>query len=355
MTTQRKNINKEQFFTQHETAKELAEIISQQPWYRDVVVTIEPSAGDGAWIDAMHIDLAYDIEPKHPDVLLQDFLFDVDEKPGENNLMKIKKLPDLELKNVIGDPDFKIIRRSDGKILVVGNPPFGRMGKLAKAFMRKCETFADYIAFILPASFAKASVIRQMPKTLHLIYQKDLLEETFRFEREGKKVSTVFQIWERKNEHRLDPDPVHQCEDFEFVRTAEFTPTNAANKFLEQFSEFSTEVKIKMKKSIETIISDNFSQRSAKCPEDADIAICSHGSGVGKVTTDYEKFKKFSSRTHRYIKIKSKIDKETLARRLRKIDYNSVTKYTVGATCISTNEIVVLYKKLIGDQNDNEK
>jgi hypothetical protein len=110
-----------------------------------------------------------------------------------------------------------------------------------------------------------------------------------------------------------------------------------------------------MKKAIETIISDNFSQRPAKCPEDADIAVCSHGSGVGKVITDYEKFKKLSTRTHRYIKIKSDIDKEVLAKRLRSIDYDSVTKYTVGATCISTNEIVVLYKKLIGELNDNEK
>jgi len=328
MTTQRKNINKEQFFTQHNTAKELAKIIMAQPWYKDIETTIEPSAGDGAWLDAMPVNHAYDIEPKHPQVILQDFLFDVDEKSGKDNLMKTKKLTEKERAEVLGSADFKIIRRTDGgKILIVGNPPFGRMGKLAKAFMRKCETFADYIAFILPASFSKASVIRQMPKTLHLIYQKDLLQETFRFERDGKKVATVFQIWERKEEHRVDPEPIRECGDFKFVtaKHPEGTPK-----------------KIRLKEP-------------APCPADVDIAICSHGSGVGKVTTDYAAFQSFSTRTHRYVKIKSKIDKEVLAERLRSLDYDSVTKYTVGATCISTNEITVLYLDSHGEKNDNKK
>ena len=325
MTTQRKNINKEQFFTQHSTANKLAEIIMKQPWYKDVTITIEPSAGDGAWLDAMPVDLAYDIEPKHPDVILQDFLFDVGEKSGKHNLMKVKSLTEEERANVLGSADFKIERTKDGKILVVGNPPFGRMGKLAKAFMRKCETFADYIAFILPASFCKASVIRQMPKTLHLIYQEDLLEETFRFEREGKKVATVFQIWERREEHRHDPKPVHECKDFKFVTAKHPEGTSKQDR------------------------KDN----PAPCPTGVDIAICSHGAGVGKVTTDYNTFKDFNTRTHRYIKIKSNIDKQILAIKLRALDFDSVTKYTVGATCISTNEIIVLYKDLIGERDDN--
>jgi hypothetical protein len=71
------------------------------------------------------------------------------------------------------------------------------------------------------------------------------------------------------------------------------------------------------------------------------------------VTTDYKKFEKFSTRTHRYIKIKSKIDKEKLAKRLRNLDYDSVTKYTVGATCISTNELTVLYRNSIGEKDED--
>ena len=126
MTTQRKNINKEQFFTQHETANRLAKVIMNQPWYKDVTTTIEPSAGDGAWLDAMPVNHAYDIEPKHDNVILQDFIFDVDEKSGKHNLMKLKSLTDEERDKVLGSADFKIVRRTDGsKILVVGNPPLG--------------------------------------------------------------------------------------------------------------------------------------------------------------------------------------------------------------------------------------
>ena len=39
------------------------------------------------------------------------------------------------------------------------------------------------------------------------------------------------------------------------------------------------------------------------------------------------------------------LDKKKLIDRLRKLDYNSIVKYTVGADCISTEEIVYLYNK----------
>ena len=52
----------------------------------------------------------------------------------------------------------------------------------------------DYIAFILPASFAKITQIRQIPEHFHLIYQEDLLEETFRFERSNVYRKTILDI-----------------------------------------------------------------------------------------------------------------------------------------------------------------
>ena len=102
MTTQRKQINNEQFFTNFETAERLAKVIQSHPWFSQVTKVVEPSAGDGAWLKAMQVHEAYDIEPKHPDVVLQDFLSD----------------------------DFAV--ENNGKVLYVGNPPFGRMGKIAK-------------------------------------------------------------------------------------------------------------------------------------------------------------------------------------------------------------------------------
>ena len=78
MTTQRQNIKNEQFFTNLETAERLCEIVKSQPWFsrKNITRIIEPSAGDGAFLGFINVDLAYDIEPKHPDVVGQDFLND---------------------------------------------------------------------------------------------------------------------------------------------------------------------------------------------------------------------------------------------------------------------------------------
>ena len=49
MTTQRKEIRNEQFFTQPQTAEELSNWLKDQPWFANVTEIIEPSAGDGVW------------------------------------------------------------------------------------------------------------------------------------------------------------------------------------------------------------------------------------------------------------------------------------------------------------------
>lgn len=305
MTTQRKEINNEQFFTEFGTAERLAKVIESQPWFADITKVVEPSAGDGAWLKAMKVHEAYDIDPKHPDVKLQDFLDD-----------------EFEIKN-------------DGKLLYVGNPPFGRMGKLAKQFMHKCAETGDYVAFILPASFAKITQIRQIPEHFHLIYQEDLLDETFRFERDGKLVSTVFQIWEKREQPREDRSRTNDCEDFEFVRIPEITFSNVADKIID------LGIDKAKKKDMVKILSKLLSQKPTPAPKNADLAICTHGSAVGTVYGS--SFDKKSSRTHRFIKVKDGVDKTELAKRLRKLDYESVFKYTVGATCVSTEEIIHLY------------
>jgi hypothetical protein len=303
MTTQRKQINNEQFFTNFETAERLAKVIESQPWFSNITKVVEPSAGDGAWLKAMKVDEAYDIEPMHPDVVQQDFLAHTIER--------------------------------EGSILSVGNPPFGRMGKLAKQFMHKCAEYSDYIAFILPASFAKVTQIRQLPEYFHLIHQEDLLDETFRFERDGKKVSTVFQIWERRDQKRVDPPKTTSCKDFSFTNIGEVTFGQVAEKIIQKG------VNRELKKDIEAILKEYLSQKSTTAPDDADIAICTHGSGAGKVYSSG--FERKNSRTHRFIKNSSGLDNKDLAKRLRTLDYESIFKYTVGATCVSTEEIVYLY------------
>ena len=315
MTTQRKNINNEQFFTNHETARRLANWIKEQEWYPSITRTIEPSAGDGAWLDiGLQVDEAYDIEPMHDDV---------------------KKIDDWLTYDV---------GKVKGKTLYVGNPPFGRMGKLAKAFMNHCVETGDYIAFILPAAMAKITQIRQIDPRLHLIYQEDLLDETFRFERDGKVVSTVFQVWERRDELRVDPEKRTSCSDFSFATTSEVTFESIASQIIAKGLDKG------LRKEIVALLKESFSQRPADVPEGVDIAICTHGSGVGKVHP--KNFNSKSTRTHRFINIDNdNLTKEELTKRLRSLDYESIYKYSTGATCVSKEEIVYLYcKKYLTDE-----
>jgi hypothetical protein len=309
MTTQRKNINNEQFFTNYETARRLANWIKEQEWYPSITRTIEPSAGDGAWLDiGLQVDEAYDIEPMHARVTKVDDWLTYD--PGE-------------------------VR---GKTLYVGNPPFGRMGKLAKAFMNHCAKTGDYIAFILPASMAKVTQIRQIDPHLHLIHQEDLLDETFRFERDGKVVSTVFQVWERRRELRVDPRKRTACSDFSFATTSEVTFESIASQIIAKGLDKG------LRNEIVGLLKESFSQRPAEVPKGVDIAICTHGSGVGKVFP--KNFNSKSTRTHRFINIDNdNLTKEELTKRLRSLDYESIYKYSTGATCVSKEEIVYLYCK----------
>ena len=144
----------------------------------DYDVVIEPSAGTGSWSSKIDGCVAIDISPEHPDIMKGDFLeddFHFDEMQKEN------------------------------RILVIGNPPFGRMGAKAIKFINKSAQFADTVAFILPRSFRKESLQRRVDKNLWLIKDVDLFEKEkpcFIFKGEDYFAPCVFQVWERRNEER---------------------------------------------------------------------------------------------------------------------------------------------------------
>ena len=260
MTTQRKDIGLEQFYTKQERVEELTALISSLVNPSEI---IEPSAGDGVWFHQgnISIDYAYDLEPKHPAVIKQDFLsLDLPYKEGR---------------------------------LFIGNPPFGRRASLAIKFINKCASTGDYIAFILPASFGKESIMNQVDKSFHLLFQKELFDEEFRTETGTQKVKTIFQIWEKRNYQRPGLVKKTSCADFSFVvdRTK------------------------------------------------ADIAITTHGVSFGKV---YENnFSHLSHTTNRFII--SRIDKATLVDRLKTLDLKPFARFTTGAPCVSQTELIELY------------
>ena len=137
---------------------------------------MEPSAGTGNWSSKIEDCIAIDIAPEHPDIMKGNFLEDdflFDEMKKEN------------------------------RILVIGNPPFGRGGSNAIKFINKAAEFADTIAFILPRSFRKESRQRRVDKNFWLIKDIDLFEEPcFIFEDEDYFAPCVFQVWEKRIEER---------------------------------------------------------------------------------------------------------------------------------------------------------
>ncbi len=178
----------DQFFTCPEVAtKCVSELVKWTDRQSGDWLWIEPSAGGGAFLDAMpYPQIGLDIASARSDVMKADFL---DWRPGKTNR----------------------------RVAVVGNPPFGKNASLARAFVNHAAGFADVIAFIVPRTFEKPAFINKLDPRLHLVSQHALDESSFEFAGEPYSVPTVFQIWERRITFRpLTPQVTHHP-DFSFV------------------------------------------------------------------------------------------------------------------------------------------
>lgn len=151
---------------------------------------IEPSAGNGAFINAIK-QLSdnyrfYDIEPENDEIEKQDYL----------------------------TLDTKLANK---QIHIIGNPPFGRQSALALKFIKKSTSFSNTISFILPRSFKKNSMKNKINLNFHCICQVDLPETAFTINNEEYNVPCVFQIWIKKKEKRLLPKKIEPTQ-FKFVK-----------------------------------------------------------------------------------------------------------------------------------------
>jgi hypothetical protein len=185
----------DRFYTRVETARLCIQKVNALPLFRwPNALFLEPSAGAGAFLDLLPEEsrLGLDIEPKHPEVIEQDFL-------------------GYELPEGL----------AHRPVIVVGNPPFGRNSSLAVKFINKAATLADVVAFILPKTFQKASTIRRIDRRLHLLEEHPLPSHSFIFEGLPWDVSCVFQIWERRAELRVDGAGLFTHDDFQFVKRSE--------------------------------------------------------------------------------------------------------------------------------------
>jgi predicted RNA methylase len=168
----------EQYYTPTGLASELvAAALDQIPNSR-MRAYLEPAGGTGSFLDALlnhGVDnvIALDKYPKHPDVVLQDFLH--------------WKAP-----------------RHD--FVTISNPPFGRNNALSVPFFNHAAEFSEYIAFLVPRSWRKWSVQNRLDRRFHLVLDQDVKVQ---YEDElGQKLAkqndlrTCFQIWEKRQPER---------------------------------------------------------------------------------------------------------------------------------------------------------
>ena len=173
----------DKFYTKKEISELCLQYIKQNLTIDENDICIEPSAGNGSFIDGIKKIskkyFFYDIEPEEKEIIKKDYLD-------------------------ITPYDFKTNVYPNRKVHVIGNPPFGRQSSMAIKFIKKSAEFCDTISFILPKSFKKDSLKQKIPKYFHLLFQIDLPENSFLVNGIEHNVSSIFQIWEKKEYERSD-------------------------------------------------------------------------------------------------------------------------------------------------------
>ena len=169
----------DKFYTKKEIAQYIIDLFKQHIAPNNDDLIIEPSAGNGAFIDAIKSLTCnyefYDLEPEHEEIIKQDYLLYNTNNTNNTNTQKIH---------------------------ILGNPPFGRQSSLAIKFIKKSCQFCSSISFILPKSFKKDSLKKTFPLNFHLLFEMDLPERSFLVNNKEHDVPCIFQIWIKKTYDR---------------------------------------------------------------------------------------------------------------------------------------------------------
>ena len=170
-------VQNDQYYTKPDTVKRCLELLGSDMSKFEHIV--EPSAGRGDFYNLLPPDkrIGLDIDPKAEGIIALDFF------------------------------DFDIRKR--GPVLTIGNPPFGKNASLAQRFFEKAATFSDIIAFILPRTFRKPSMVNRLNRQFHLVKNVLLDKESFYIDvgngPEDYSVPCAFQVW-AKNTKSLGHD-----------------------------------------------------------------------------------------------------------------------------------------------------
>lgn len=258
----------DQFYTARPVAKTCFDFLEKTVQLTDKFFFLEPSAGDGAFFELMppRQRLGVDLQPKHPEIQKADFLTEFQPNP--------------RIKNWV----------------VLGNPPFGKNASLAVRFFNKAAEFADVIAFVVPLTFKKNSLLKKLSRDFVLVDEITLERESFVFEGRPYAVPCCFQVWQRTKEPRVDTDSPLTHPDFEFCKSG----------------------------------------------VDADFAFRRVGGLAGKVISE---FQEYSPASHYFIR--SNIEPAVLLKRFQGLNWDDVKWHTAGNPSISKRELVAKYAKAV--------
>lgn len=238
---------------------------------------VEPSAGNGSFFHQLEFEhkVGIDISPDSEPIVQMDF-FDYHPPTHKTN------------------------------ILVIGNPPFGKVSSTAIKFFNHASQWSNVIAFIIPRTFRRPSVQNKLNKWFHLTYDEDVATKPCCFS-PPMMVKCCFQIWEKKEMARPFIDLPTTHADWEFLP---FGPI------------------------------DEYGQPTP--PTSADFAMRAYGSKIGEIVdANLDELRPKS-----WHWIKSNINQKQLVHRFRQLDYsNSIN--TARQNSMGRGELVRLYNDFV--------
>lgn len=286
MTEEVRDAGLDKFYTIPTISEKCLERIGTIYKWDEWGLVIEPSAGNGSFLTRIPTakKIGIDISPEHDDIIKQDFL----------------------TYNPASYASYASCATGDsGKILVVGNPPFGRVSSLAIKFFNHASKWADVIAFIIPRTFRRVSVHNKLNASFHLIFDEEIPMKPCSFN-PPMMAKCCFQIWEKRDTERPIIELSTKHDDWDFLG---FGPKDAKGQ--------------------------------PTPPEGADFAMRAYGGKCGEIIdTGLEMLRPKS-----WHWIKSKINKNTLVERFNALDY-TLSLDTARQNSIGRGELVRAYSEM---------
>lgn len=267
---------KDRYYTDPIFAKKFVEMVDERYGLKNFSLCIEPSAGNGSFSQFLPIAnrVCYDIEPKAEGIIKKDY-FEVSYEPDN--------------------------------ILVIGNPPFGRVSSTAIKFFNHSAKFAEVIAFIIPQTFHRINIQNKLDFNFGMVYSYDIDECIFTPKLNAK---CSFQIWQKKEERREKIVLKSYHEDWIFLPLGSKDGNNQPTS-----------------------------------PKNPSFAIGAYGVRAGKIITSG--FDKLRPKSWHWIKTD---DPDKLIERFSKLDY-SIAEKTVRQSSLGKGELVKLYEDYYQESN----